>query len=321
MSLQNTDRLTVRLTQMRWEADAVVSYEFRPLEQADLPPFSPGAHIDLFLPNGMTRSYSLLNDPDERHRYLIAVQREADGRGGSAWMHQTPRIGDSFEISSPSNDFPLCEEASESVFFCGGIGITPIMAMIRRLNRLGRPWRLYYAARSPERAAFVHELRGVDGATRAIDFRFESAAAARLDLHGLIDATSQDAHLYCCGPRGMVDDFLSACAKRAPERVHYERFAAAAESATAGGFDVVLNRSGRRIAIATGKSILDALLDNGVSVQYACSAGVCGTCKTRVIDGVPDHRDDYLTDDEKCSNDAVMVCCSGSLSSTLVLDL
>ena len=321
MSAQNSPRLTVRLTQIRLEADAVVSYEFRAPGQAQLPPFSAGAHIDLFLPNGMTRSYSLLNDPHERQRYLIAVQREVNGRGGSAWMHQSPRIGDSFQISSPSNDFPLCEDASESVFFCGGIGITPIMSMIRRLNRLGRPWRLYYAARSPESAAFVRELRGADGATQPIDFRFESALAARLDLHGLIAATAPDAHLYCCGPRGMVDDFLSACAKWAPERVHYERFAAAAEAASAGGFDVVLNRSGRRIAIAAGKSILDALLDSGVEVQYACSAGVCGTCKTAVIDGVPDHRDDYLTDNEKRSNHAVMVCCSGSLSSTLVLDL
>ena len=321
MSPHNSPRLSVRLTQMRREADAIVSYEFRPIGQAQLPPFAAGAHIDLFLPNGLTRSYSLLNDPHECQRYLIAVQREADGRGGSAWMHQNPRIGDSFQISSPGNDFPLCEEASESVFICGGIGITPVMSMICRLNRLGRPWRLFYAARSPDSAAFVQELRGADGATGSIDFRFESAHAARLDLRALIAATGPEAHLYCCGPRGMVDDFLAACAGRAPEKVHYERFGAAAAAASSGGFDVVLHRSGRRIAIAAGKSILDALLDCGVEVQYACSAGVCGTCKTAVIDGVPEHRDDYLSADEKRSNDAVMVCCSGSLSSTLVLDL
>jgi vanillate O-demethylase ferredoxin subunit len=321
MSIESPARLKARLTQIRLEADGILSYEFRPDGRAELPGFSAGAHIDLHLPKGMVRSYSLVNDPSERHRYVIAVQRELEGRGGSTWLHTVPRVGDVMEISAPTNDFPLHEEARESIFICGGIGITPVMSMIRSLDRRGGAWRLYYAARSPQRAAFVQELTEAAQGAGRVEFCFESQSETRLDVRRIVQDAAGDAHVYCCGPRGMVDDFISVSSGRLPDTVHYERFSSANEASTAGGFSVMLNRSGRRIAIAPGKSILDALLDNGVDVQYACSAGVCGTCKTRVIDGVPDHRDDYLTDEEKSSNSAVMVCCSGSLSGTLVLDL
>jgi tetrachlorobenzoquinone reductase len=320
MSQPNPARLSVRLTQIRFEADGIASYEFAPVGAPELPAFAAGAHIDLYLPENRVRSYSLLNDPHERHRYVIAVQREADGRGGSAWMHLTPRVGDVFTISAPLNDFPLREDARESVFVCGGIGITPVLSMIRRLERIGAKWRLHYAARSAERTAYARELAGIDGEGGRLSMHIEEAGS-RLSVREIVARADADAHLYCCGPRGMVDEFIDACADRPREHVHYERFAAASESATAGGFDVVLHRSGRRLPVAAGKTILDVLLDQGVDVQYACSAGVCGTCRTGVIDGVPDHRDDYLTDEEKQANRAVMVCCSGSCSPTLVLDL
>ncbi|TDV39171.1 vanillate O-demethylase ferredoxin subunit [Paraburkholderia caballeronis] len=320
MSKPDAARVSVRLSRIRLEADGVASYEFRPVEAVELPAFAAGAHIDLLLPENRVRSYSLVNDPAERHRYVIAVQRDDHGRGGSRWMHAVPRVGDLFEIAPPANDFPLRDDARESVFVCGGIGITPVVSMIHRLNRLGGAWRLHYAARSPQRAAYLDELARADGGRGRVSLHFESDGN-RLDLRSIVDAAASDAHLYCCGPRGMIDDFVAVCAQRPAEHVHYERFAAANESATAGGFDVLLHRCGRRIPVAAGKTILDALLDNGVDVQYACSSGVCGTCKTRVIDGTPDHRDDYLTDAERQANSAIMVCCSGSLSDTLVLDL
>ncbi|ABE33620.1 2Fe-2S iron-sulfur cluster binding domain protein [Paraburkholderia xenovorans LB400] len=320
MSQHNADRIDVRLTQIRLEADDVASYEFRPIGTPVLPAFEAGAHIDLYLPENRVRSYSLVNAPHERHRYVIAVQREAAGRGGSAWMHRTPRVGDRFTIGAPMNDFPLCEAARQSVFICGGIGITPIVSMIRRLERTGASWQLHYAARERSRAAYADDLAQIDEAGSRITMHLESEGG-RLDLRRVVERAPADAHLYCCGPRGMVDAFIEACASRPRAQVHFERFAAANESATAGGFDVVLGRDGRRIPVAPGKTILDTLLDHGVDVQYACSAGVCGTCRTGVIDGVPDHRDDYLTDEEKAGNRAVMVCCSGSLSPTLVLDL
>ncbi|RAR59256.1 vanillate O-demethylase ferredoxin subunit [Paraburkholderia unamae] len=320
MSQPTPERIDVRLTQIRFEADDVASYEFRPVGAPDLPAFEAGAHIDLHLPENRVRSYSLVNDPHERHRYVIAVQREAAGRGGSAWMHAVPRIGEHFTIGVPKNDFPLCESAPESIFICGGIGITPVVSMIRRLERVGAPWRLHYAVRERSRAAYADDLAQIAGADSRVALYFQNEDQ-RLDVRGLAERAPAGAHLYCCGPRGMVDDFIDACAARPQEQVHFERFAAASEAASEGGFEVVLHRDGRRIAVAPGKTILDTLLDHGVDVQYACSAGVCGTCRVGVIDGVPDHRDDFLNAEEKAGNCAVMVCCSGSLSPTLVLDL
>ena len=318
----STDRkMEVRLRKICLEADSIASFEFVAADGQALPGFTAGAHIDLYLPGERVRSYSLVNDPCETHRYLIAVQKEQDGRGGSAWMHSSPRVGDLFTISAPANDFPLADEASASVFLAGGIGITPVFSMLSRLNYLGRPWALHYGSRSPDHAAFADELRSAAGQNGSIDFRFGAGGGGRLDVANIVRNAPSDAHLYCCGPRSMIDDFLTACTGRPQSHVHYERFAAAQQLATDGGFDVVLKRSGRSIAVAAGKTILDSLLDNGVSVQYACSAGVCGTCRTSVLEGEPEHRDDYLTDAEKLENRSIMICCSGSKSKTLVLDL
>ena len=314
-------RVAVRLRKICLEAENIASYEFVADEGGELPAFTAGAHIDLHLPGDKVRSYSLVNDPAERHRYLIAVQKELDGRGGSTWMHESPRVGDRLVISGPVNDFPLADDAGMSIFIAGGIGITPVVSMARCLDRQGRRWALHYGSRSPARAAFVDELASLAARSGAVDLHFGPGAGGRLDIAAIVRNAPVDAHLYCCGPRGMIDQFLAASAERPPSQVHYERFAAGQQLATEGGFDVVLKRSGRSIPVAAGKTILDALLDNGVSVQYACSAGVCGTCRTRVLEGEPEHRDDYLTDAEKRENDSIMVCCSGSKSKTLVLDL
>ena len=319
-----TATLQVRLRQIRLEARAIASYEFVSATDAALPPFEAGAHIDLHLPNEMIRSYSLVNAPSERDRYVIAVQRDVDGQGGSAWMHTTPRVGDVFTVSAPLNDFALAEDAALSVFIAGGIGITPIVAMLRRMNALGKPWRLHYAARSPEQAAYLDHLRTLEGDSNGsghVEFCFSSSRTRRLDLAALAADAPADAHLYCCGPGAMIDMFQAACAGRAPAQVHCERFSASAAADTAGGFDLLLERSGQRITVQPGKTILETLLDNAVEVAYACSAGVCGTCITRVVDGIPEHRDDYLTADEKTQNRSIMICCSGSRSPTLVLDL
>jgi len=319
-SAPGASQLEVRLRQVRLEADGIASYEFVSAGGEPLPAFGAGAHIDLHLPGGMVRSYSLVNDPAETHRYVVAVHRVPDGRGGSAWMHGVPRVGDRLRISAPKNDFPLAEDAPLSILVAGGIGITPLLAMARRLSALGRPWRLHYAARSPQHAAFVGELQAL-AAHGEIELRFDSDGAPRLDLARLVGDAPAEAHLYCCGPRPMIDDFVSASGARSATTVHYERFAAGSEAATAGGFDVVLQHSGQRLHVLPGKTILDTLLDNGIPVQYSCSAGICGTCRTGVIEGDPDHRDDYLTDQEKQENQSIMICCSGSRSKTLVLDM
>jgi len=307
------------LRQIRWEAEDVASFELVAADGAPLPAFSAGAHIDLQLPQDRVRSYSLANDPAERHHYVIAVHRSPEGRGGSSWLHDVPRVGQSMQASAPSNQFGLDETAALSVFVAGGIGITPILAMLRRLQRLQRPWKLHYAARSPRHAAFVPEIEALAGDRGE---RFAPCfGSARLDIRQVVATTPADAHLYCCGPARMLDAFLAASSQRPAGNVHFERFGATRAAATEGGFEIVLKRSGRRIAVPAGRSMLGTLLDEGVAVQYACSSGICGTCRTAVMDGTPEHRDDYLSVDEKRRNDSVMLCCSGSRSPTLVLDL
>lgn len=318
---QQHSTMRVRLTQIRLEAEGIMSFELRPLERGDvLPAFTAGAHVDIYMPNDRVRSYSLLNDPAEHDRYLIAVQHDVSGRGGSTWMHTIPRVGMELEISAPVNDFELDEAAPESVFIAGGIGITPILSMIRRLESLGRPWRLYYGSRGRANAAFLDELSNLDRNDRVKVF-LGSTPDKQMNLKDVISRLTPDSHVYCCGPSGMLNAYIDACSHLPARHVHYERFGAASEAATAGGFELELKKSGRCIRVEPGKTMLDALVENGVDVQYACSAGVCGTCKTAVLEGIPDHRDEYLTDDEKRSNKVVMVCCSGSQTERLCLDL
>jgi vanillate O-demethylase ferredoxin subunit len=313
--------LRLRLRQLRQEAEGIVSYEFAAADGAPLPPFTAGAHIDLHLPGGMVRSYSLVNDPVERDRYVVAVDRAADGRGGSQWMHAVPRPGDFIECAPPVNDFPLYEDAPLSIFIAGGIGITPFVAMAARLDALGRPWRLHYSARSPERAAYAQELQARARSASTMSLRCSSQGSTRLDLQAIVRDAPAGSHLYCCGPAGMIDAFVAATEGLPAQRVHLERFSASQAAATDGGYEVVLARSGKTVDVEPGRTLLDTLLDAGVAIQYSCSQGICGTCCTPVLEGCPDHRDDYLTTEEKAANRSMMVCCSGSRTPRLVLDL
>jgi tetrachlorobenzoquinone reductase len=317
-----TERLIdLRLRQVRLEADDICSYEFVAAQGGTLPEFTAGAHIDLHLPPNHVRSYSLANAPHERGRYLVAVQRELAGRGGSAWMHDSLRVGQVLKAGTPTNDFVLHEAAEASVFIVGGIGITPILAMIARLEALGRSWRLHYASRSPQTTAFIDALAELDRGRDRVSYCFGSDRAERLDIGAIVARASPETHLYCCGPARMIDAFVAAGAKRRAANLHFERFAAADAPAVEGGYEIVLNRSGRRLAVEPGKTLLDTLLDHDVPVPYACSNGICGTCLTGVVSGVPDHRDEFLSPDEKELGRSMMVCCSGSKSAVLVLDL
>jgi vanillate O-demethylase ferredoxin subunit len=317
-----TASLQLRLRQIRLEAEGIASYELVPRPGESLPAFSAGAHIDLHLPDKMVRSYSLAGDPAQRDHYLIAVALEGAGRGGSRWLHAVPRVGDVLTVQPPLNDFELNESAAHSVFIAGGIGITPFMAMAARLRALGRSWTLHYIAASPARAAFVRELQELaDAPGCALHLHYRCDLTERVNVTHIVQQAAGDAHLYCCGPAGMIDEFIAASQSRPPAQVHFERFGSAQAAATGHSYTIELARSGRRLAVPSGKTMLDILLDNGLNIQYACSQGVCGTCLTGVLGGRPDHRDDYLTADEKAANKSIMVCCSGSLDETLVLDL
>jgi vanillate O-demethylase ferredoxin subunit len=315
--------MQVRVKRISYEAETVNAYELVAPGGGDLAPFTAGAHIDLHLPNGMIRSYSLVNHQDERSRYVVAVNKDAAGRGGSRFIHETVRAGDVITISHPRNNFVLQENAAHSVLIAGGIGITPLFSMVRRLEALGRPWQLFYAARTRAAAAFLDELSALRPDSRShLHVNFDQEPSGRLlDLAAIVRDAPVDAHLYCCGPVPMLEAFEAATAGRPGDYVHVEYFKAKQQPAAEGGFEVKLSRSNRTIAVPAGKTILDALLDAGIAASYACMEGVCGTCETRVLAGMPDHRDLYLSREEQEANTSMMICCSGSKSSTLVLDL
>jgi vanillate O-demethylase ferredoxin subunit len=315
--------IQVRVKRISYEAENINSYELVSPTGSHLAPFAAGSHIDLHLSNGMIRSYSLINDQRELSRYLIAVNKDAVGRGGSRFIHETVRAGDIIWISRPRNNFALQEDASHSILIAGGIGITPLLSMVRRLEALGRSWQLFYAARTRSAAAFLDELNALrfDVASNLHIDTDDERSGRVFDLGAIVKDVPVDAHLYCCGPVPMLEAFEAATADRPPHHVHVEYFKAKDKPAAEGGFEVTLARSNRTIRVPPGKTILDALLDAGVAVNYSCSEGVCGTCETRVLDGVPDHRDLFLSKEEHATNGTMMICCSGAKSSALRLDI
>jgi vanillate O-demethylase ferredoxin subunit len=315
------DLQELRVKRITYEAESINSYELVLPAGGDLAPFTAGSHIDLHLNNGMIRSYSLVNDQSERHRYVIAVNRDAAGRGGSNFVHDSFKAGDIVTISMPRNNFALREDAESSLLIAGGVGITPLASMIRRLQALSRPWKLHYAARTRRAAAFLGEL-GAIGPDAQLHVHFDDEQGGRpLDLAAIVANAPAGAHLYCCGPVPMLEAFEKATAGRPAGHVHVEYFQAKQAPAVDGGFEVRLARSNRTIAVEPGKTILNAVLDAGIMANYSCSEGVCGTCETRVIEGIPDHRDLFLSPEEQAANKTIMICCSGSKSGTLVLDL
>ncbi len=318
-AMGSTETIQARVISITREAEGINSYELQDRAGRELVPFTAGAHVDLHLPNGLIRSYSLVNPPRERHRYVIAVNRDAASRGGSRFIHEHLRVGDAIAVGTPRNNFALDENAAHSVLVAGGIGITPLWCMTRRLEELGRSWALYYSARTRRHAAFAEPLRRF-GARVHWNFDREPGGAM-LDLAKIVRAAPPDAHLYCCGPLAMLDAFERATAARAPHLVHVESFAPREPAATRGGFTVVLARTERSFTVPIGKTILETLLDEGIEVQHSCTQGVCGSCETAVLEGVPDHRDLVLSREEHARNRTMMLCCSGSRSPRLVLDL
>jgi tetrachlorobenzoquinone reductase len=315
--------IEVRVKRISYEAENINSYELTSPTGGDLVPFTAGGHIDLHLSNGMIRRYSLVNDQRERHRYVIAVNKDPAGRGGSRFVHDNLRVGDIVRVSRPRNNFALCEEVEHSVLIAGGIGITPLLSMVRRLESLGRSCELFYVARARPAAAFLGDLDalGSNGHLK-LHIDFDDERSGRMfDLPALVKNVPAQAHLYCCGPKPMLEAFEAATADRPADHVHVEYFQAREAPANKGGFEVRLARSNRTIAVEAGRTILDALLDAGIAANYACTEGVCGTCETRVLDGIPDHRDQFLSKEEQAANKTIMICCSGARSRSLVLDL
>lgn len=304
------------------EADEVRCLNLKDLTGAEFPELSPGAHVDVHLQEGIVRQYSICNGPDQRHSITIAVKCEPSSRGGSLAIHRL-KEGDLIEVTGPRNNFPLDESARHHLLIAGGIGITPLLSMARFLKDRGADFTLAYFARSPSQAAFRDLLN--EEFREEAEFVYSAVpeeVQSRLDE--LLAVRPEGGHVYCCGPRG----FMNAVVERASlcfphETVHLEYFSAdeGALSRPQESFRVRLARSGKEIDVPAGTSIVDALARHGVHVDMMCQQGVCGTCMTRLLDGVPDHRDSFLSPEEKHANDRIMICCSRSRSPVLVLDL
>ncbi len=305
------------------EAQDIVALELADPNGHPLPTFSAGAHIDVNLGPGLTRQYSLCNNPVDRTRYVLGVLLEPESRGGSKAVHALNE-GDLLDVSEPKNHFPLDPHAKQSVLMAGGIGITPILCMAERLAHIGSGFKLHYCTRSPERTAFKARL-DAEGIKEHARVYYDNAAKEEcIDFRQAIGEPADDKHLYVCGPAGFIDVVLKTARELGwPEsRVHREYFTGV-ETATAddGAFQVKVASSGQVIDIDPEQSITDALAANGIDIPVSCEQGVCGTCLTRVLEGEPDHRDLYLTDAEREANDQMLPCCSRSKSPMLVLDL
>lgn len=307
------------------EALGIKSFDLVAADGQALPAYGPGAHIDLALADRLVRSYSLIGplETGAPTRYRIAVNLDPRSRGGSSYLHSSIGKGSTLRISAPRNHFPLVEDAPLSILIAGGIGITPLWCMVQRLSALGQPWSLHYACRTRRAAAFVDELERLS-AQGAGEFHLwvdDEHEGKPLDIAALVRVAPEEAHLYCCGPGPMLGAFRNAAAAESSDRVHLEYFRPAESAKPSGGFTVELARTGVSVEVAEGCSILDALMMRGIDAPYSCCEGLCGTCETRVLEGIPDHRDELLSARAKAENKSVIICVSGSLSKRLVLDL
>lgn len=300
------------------EAETIRSYDLRLPAGGPLPAFDPGAHIDVHLDVDLTRSYSLVNSTGAKDRYVIAVDQAPQSRGGSRWLSERIAVGDVLRISPPRNLFPLAHTASHSVLIAGGIGITPLLSMVRHLEVAGRSWELHYCARNAARAAFLSELSRPEMA-RKVSMHYSDTQGER-DFWPIARDAPAGAHFYCCGPAGMLDAFLRATECVDPAHIHIERFSGS-ESATQGGFELILAKSKKVLQVRRGETVLDRLETEGFEIANSCREGVCGSCEVKLLAGRADHRDMILTDDEKAANTSMFVCCSGSLTQSLTLDL
>ncbi|RFA21998.1 PDR/VanB family oxidoreductase [Subtercola boreus] len=286
-----------------------------------LPSWSPGAHIDLMLPNGIERQYSLCSDPADTARWSVAVLREAAGRGGSEYVHSTLAVGETLRVRGPLNHFAF-DTAPEYAFVAGGIGITPLLPMIRAAEAAGVPWTLDYAGRSEGSMAFVRELRSDHPLQVSV---YSSEAGERLALDERFASVAAGALVYCCGPSRLLDAAQAVADGSGwpAGRLHLERFEAKAAGAPvlADAFDVELELSGMTLTVPPERSILDVVEEAGVLVLSSCREGTCGTCETPVVSGEVDHRDSVLTPEEQADNEVMMICVSRAACPRLVLEL
>lgn len=317
----------LRLTQMTWESRDVMSLRLSRIDSDEpLPPWEPGAHIDVYIPDGSTRQYSLCGDPQDRSSWQVAVLREKDGRGGSAFLHDELRVGQKLLVTRPKNHFKL-EDASFYQLIAGGVGITPMMAMAEHLDREGRPFHLTYGGRSADSMAFLPRLAALGDKVTYLP----EDTAGRPDLDALIRDLPQDGLLYVCGPLGLIKGVQAAAEAahgEAGDAVRFELFSRAGvepiaptEAVDGDTYELVLNKSGHTLRLQPEANILEVVLALGVDVENDCRDGICGSCVTPLIVGTVDHRDMVLTKREQKAMNQMLICVSRPTCARLELDL
>mgnify|MGYP003583157530 CR=1 FL=1 len=316
--------LKLRVRSVTYEAEGILSYELVDPASRELPGFEAGAHIDVRIPGGFSRRYSLCNSPADKDCYRIAVLDAPGGRGGSKAMHEKVHAGDWIEVSEPHNFFEMQPAARHSVLLAGGIGITPILAMMETLASRGESFEMHYCTRNEERTAFRRRLDATPWPLRVNIHHDEGEPSRGLDIAGLLAQHEDGKHVYFCGPTGFMSAVRAATAHWPAEAVHFEYFGVepakpSAAASSAGASELHLARSQRVVPVEAGQTLLDALRNAGVACESSCEAGVCGACKTAYTCGTPEHNDYLLRDEERESR--VLLCCARVAQGPLVLEM
>jgi ferredoxin-NADP reductase len=316
--LERAPRFDALVRDMRWEAEGVLSITLVDPAGEPLPAWRPGAHIDLLLTSGLERQYSLCGDLTDRFRWRVAVLRETESRGGSEWVHGRLRPGAILSVCGPRNNFRLVE-AGAYVFIAGGIGITPILPMIAAVDERGANWELVYGGRRRASMAFLPELARYGSRV----LLWPQDEHGLLDLDRLLHLPREDTAVYCCGPEPLISAVEERCTRWPPGTLHFERFRPRPDALKGENtaFEVVLEQSGVTVFVGPDQTIAEAVDAAGISVPTSCREGTCGTCETGVVEGIPDHRDSFLSDEEHADNTTMMICCSRAATPRLVLDL
>lgn len=310
----------VTVTRKTAVAKEIFEFELRHPQGLALPAFTPGSHLTVQVPGGARRNYSLCGDPADSNAYLIAVKRDGHGRGGSVSMCDSVDRGDTLQISPPRNNFGLAPHAKRFLFIAGGIGITPILSMMRHLKtQESDDFKLIYCTRDEDSTAYLAELTGPEFASHVQVHHDQGNTNNAFDFWPMFE-TPGDAHVYCCGPRGLMDAVADMSGHWPSGSVHFESFGVDASIYSANtAFTVHLKKSGVHVPVTANQSILEALRAFGHRVPSSCESGTCGSCRTPLLAGEAEHRDMVLGDDEKATE--IMVCVSRAKSSELVLDL
>ncbi len=314
--------MNVVISKREIQADGIVVLDLVAEDRSPLPAFEAGAHVDVEVAPGVVRQYSLCGDPADTQRYRLGILRDPASRGGSVAVHDGFVEGRVVQVGPPRNLFPLDPSARKTILVGGGIGITPMLAMAHSLHAAGKDFVLHYCSRERSKAAFLQELQEAPFADR-VEIHFDNEdEAQKFSFDRDLPQPEAGVHVYVCGPGGFMSWIHDGALQRGypADQLHQEFFSA--EIDTSGGtFEVVLSGSGKKVVVEEGQSIVQALVTVGVKITVSCEQGVCGTCLCTVLDGEPDHRDVYLTDEEKADNDQILLCCSRAKSPTLVLDL